>query len=99
MAELRVSINEQTYTLSCGDDEVAHVTALADYLDDHVQKLAHAHGRVAESRLLILAALNICDELFTARAAGADAAAEPLDVITKRAEQIAARLTDDPPRP
>lgn len=67
MAELRVCVNEQTYTLSCDDGEEDRVRALAAYLDEHVQRMATQVGRSAESRLLMLAALNICDELFDAR--------------------------------
>lgn len=67
MGELRVRVNEQTYALACGDGEEERVSALAEYLDGHVQKLSGEIGRVAESRLLMLAALNICDELFAAR--------------------------------
>lgn len=102
MGELRVRINEQTYALACGDGEEERVRALAKYLDDHVKRLAEQIGRTAESRLLMLAALTICDELFTAReelsqsAAGRDEAewARAADLAERLAQTVEARTKD-----
>ncbi|MEM9421155.1 MAG: cell division protein ZapA [Pseudomonadota bacterium] len=67
MPDVKVSVNKQTYSLTCGDGEEERVQKLAGYLDGHVQKLVSDLGHLGDGRLLLLAALNICDELFTAR--------------------------------
>lgn len=92
MGELKVRINEQTYALACGDGEEERVRALAKHLDDHVKRLAEQIGRTAESRLLMLAALTICDELFTAREELSQSTEERDAADWARAADLAERL-------
>ena len=67
MPDIRVRVNEQTNSLTCGEGEEERVEKLAGYLEGHVQKLVSDLGQLGQTRLMLLAALNICDELFTAR--------------------------------
>ena len=95
MPDVRVRVNDQTYALTCDDGEQDQVEKLARYFDDHVQKLAQNLGRIGESRLFMLAALNICDELFTAReqlSRGQSAA--PLTADPREDQAIADLLND-----
>ena len=63
MAQVQVSINDQTYTITCDDGQEARLKDLAAYFDTHVRSLAERVGRIADSRLMLLAGLTVCDEL------------------------------------
>lgn len=99
MAEVRITVHGQGYVLRCAEGEQERVHKLAAYFNSHVERLAEELGHVAESRLLILAGLNICDELFADKdlANGQDtshdnALAENLDSLAKRIERCAEQL-------
>lgn len=100
MAEVRLTVNEQTYAVSCGDGQEDRVKALAAYFDGHVQRIAREFGRSGEARVLILAALNLADELFVAHerleSAPPDGAtiALLLEDAAARIEACAAELSD-----
>ncbi|WOI52827.1 cell division protein ZapA [Parvularcula sp. LCG005] len=103
MPDVRVKVNEQIYSINCDPGEEERVKALADYLDGHVQKLTKDVGRIAESRLLMLAALTVCDELFAARellASGGDdrpALAKMIEDAADRVERLTASLQSRDP--
>ncbi len=63
MPQLSISINGRTYQVACDDGEEEHLTAVAEYVDKHVTELAESVGNVGETRLLLMAALLIADEL------------------------------------
>jgi len=63
MAQVKISINEQSYTITCDDGQEEQLQELARYFDSHVKALAGKVGRIADSRLMLLAGLTVCDEL------------------------------------
>ena len=63
MPQLSISINGRTYQVACDDGEEEHLGAVAEYVDKHVTELAESVGNVGETRLLLMAALLIADEL------------------------------------
>lgn len=63
MAQVSVSVNGRSYIVACDDGEEEHLRELARYLDNHVQSLAESVGQVGDSRLLLMAALLVADEL------------------------------------
>jgi cell division protein ZapA len=63
MAQISVSVNGRSYIVACDDGEEEHLRELARYLDKHVQSLAESVGQVGDSRLLLMAALLVADEL------------------------------------
>ncbi len=89
MAQVNVTINARPYQVACGDGEEAHLTRLAEFLDKRVQELAAQVGQVGETRLLLMTALLMADDILdgqeraialeaerdAARAAAAEAAA------------------------
>lgn len=97
MAEVRITVNGQGYTVKVGDGEEERLEQLAAHLNAHVDRLAQEHGHIAESRLLILAGITVCEELFNAR--GADIAREhaalasSLDAMAARIEACAEKLS------
>ncbi|MGV6801155.1 MAG: cell division protein ZapA [bacterium] len=68
MAQVNISINNQTYTITCDDGQEERLVELAAYFDDHVQNLAQQIGQVTDSRLMLLAGLTVCDEISELKA-------------------------------
>ncbi len=66
MGQVKVSINDRSYTVACGDGEEAHVRELASYINKHVTGLAQEVGQVGDARLLLMAGLLVADELSEA---------------------------------
>ncbi len=69
MAQITVTIHNRAYQVACEDGQELHVQKLAAYIDRRVTELAAKSGvpgpsgQVTESRLLVMAALLIADEL------------------------------------
>lgn len=66
MGQVKVSLNDRTYTVACGDGEEDHVRELAAYMNKHMTALAQEVGQVGDARLLLMAGLLITDELSEA---------------------------------
>jgi cell division protein ZapA len=66
MGQVKVSLNDRSYTVACGDGEEDHVRELAAYMNKHVTALAQEVGQVGDARLLLMAGLLITDELSEA---------------------------------
>jgi cell division protein ZapA len=102
MAQVTLRINGYAYILGCADGEEDHLRALAADLDRRIDDIKTAAGPSGESRLLLMAALVLSDELHDLRertGASADPA-KPADRaeartgrrlrgLAKRAEAIA----------
>ena len=61
--QIKVDIFGKTYTLK-GDSESGYVEKIADYVDQKMKALSTNSEIVDSSKIAILAALNIADELF-----------------------------------
>lgn len=96
MGQVVVTINGQSYQLACRDGEEARIEALARYVDSKVGGLVDSLGNLGDSRLLMMSALIIADELMEARqsleAAGGEAITDKLNTAAAAIEDIAARL-------
>lgn len=64
MAEVDISINGHAYRVTCDNGQEEHLGELARHLDSRVASLSDDLGQIGESRLMMLAALTVCDELF-----------------------------------
>lgn len=71
MGKVRVEIGGRTYPLSCSDGEESHLSALANYLAAKADELTAAIGTMSEPRLLLMAGIQVADELFAVRQGGA----------------------------
>jgi len=98
MGKVRIEIGGRSYPLSCSDGEEAHLAALAAHLSAKADELTAAIGTMSEPRLLLMAGIQVADELFAARNAGAmPASAESGDdaryaALLERVETLAATL-------
>ncbi len=63
MAQVTIRINGYSYTLGCADGQESHLEAMAAEIERRVERLKTASGPAGESRLLVLSALMLADEL------------------------------------
>ncbi len=63
MAQVEISINGRNYQIACDDGQETHLAQLGEYVDRRVKELVAAVGQVGDSRLLVMVALLIADEL------------------------------------
>ncbi len=106
MAQVNIYINGRNYEIACDDGEEAHVEKLGEYVGSKFAELVTRLGQVGDTRLLVMTALMITDELSDAYAklegaglepnsgadAGNGAAAEGIANLAKRIDDIAAGL-------
>jgi cell division protein ZapA len=86
MGQVTVRVGGYSHPVSCEDGQEAHLVALAGEVDKRVQSIKAMGGQFGESRLLLLAALLLADEVHDLKVAVAQA----------RAGQPIAQPTDDP---
>ncbi len=84
MAQVDISVNDRMFKVTCQDGQEARLTLLAEHLDHHVRELVRELGQIGDTRLLLLAALTVCDDLFDLRARMDDIESqdEPMDAAT-----------------
>ncbi|RMB07845.1 cell division protein ZapA [Eilatimonas milleporae] len=63
MAQITVTVGGRNYTLACADGEEQRLSELAAYVDGKAAKLSTKLGQVSESRLLLMVAILIADEM------------------------------------
>ena len=87
MAEVTVTIAGRPYRMACGEGEEQHIVGLAADLDRRLAALRAHFGEVGDTRLLIMAALTVEDELAAAkqRASTAEQQAEMLQAAQRDA--------------
>jgi cell division protein ZapA len=106
MAQVTLRINGYAYTIGCRDGEEQHLQAMAAQVERRIETIRATAGQSGESRMLVMAALLMADDLFemerrlqaaeTAASTGPAAAdarlGRRLSRMAKRAEEIAAGL-------
>ena len=81
MPLVNVMVNARAYTIACDEGEEDHLKQLAGYVDGKVRELMESVGQVGDSRLLLMAALLLADEVFDANAY-IEASGKPLGELT-----------------
>ncbi len=66
MAQLNVTINGRNYRMACEDGQEEHLMRLAQDIDTRIEQLRGNFGEVGDSRLTVMAALTVADELIEA---------------------------------
>lgn len=67
MATVNVDVNGRSYAVGCVDGQEDHVRTLASAFDGQVREIADQVGHIGDSRLFLLAALMLSDQLQEAR--------------------------------
>ena len=104
MANVTVAINQKTYVLGCEEGGEARLRALARRVDARVRQVQTAGGPPGDTRLMLMAALMITDDLQAlegrlaeteARLAAVEADFARLEIAAVEAlDRVAARLED-----
>jgi cell division protein ZapA len=63
MASVNVSINGRQFRMACEDGQEAHLVRLATDFDRRVNDLRGNFGEIGDTRLTVMAALTVADEL------------------------------------
>jgi cell division protein ZapA len=63
MAQVAVAIAGKTYRIACDDGDESRLAALAEVVDGQVADMRQRFGEIGDRRLMIMAAVNIADEL------------------------------------
>jgi cell division protein ZapA len=64
MAQVSVTINGRQFRMACEDGQEAHLMTLAQQLDARIDGLRAKFGEIGDTRLTVMAALTVADELF-----------------------------------
>ena len=67
MAQLTIKINGYAYTVGCEDGQESHLIQMASEVESRIDSIKALGGQSGESRLLVLAALLMADELHDTR--------------------------------
>jgi cell division protein ZapA len=68
MAQLTIEVNGRPYLVGCEDGQESHLRELAKLFDSQVQQLSGTVGQLGETRLFLMGALMMADELADSRA-------------------------------
>ena len=63
MSEVTVTINARQYRMACENGQEEHLLKLAQDLDQRIAQLRASFGEVGDTRLTVMAALTVSDEL------------------------------------
>ena len=63
MPQVSVTINGRQFRMACEDGEEAHLMRLAEDLDTRITRLRARFGEIGDTRLSVMAALTLADEL------------------------------------
>ena len=119
MPQVSVTINGRQFRMACEEGEEPHLLRLAEDIDQRISRLRERFGEIGDTRLTVMAALTLADELRdskeklarlepelaklqdanvasaeravatqTAITAALNAAAERIESITRRLNQI-----------
>jgi cell division protein ZapA len=67
MSQINVTINGRQFRMACEDGEEEHLSRLAEDLDARISRLRLRFGEIGDTRLTVMAALTLSDELAEAR--------------------------------
>ena len=68
MAQLTIEVNGRPYLVGCEDGQESHLRELAKVFDSTVQQISDSVGQLGETRLFLMGALMMADELADSRA-------------------------------
>ncbi|HEY1981234.1 MAG TPA: cell division protein ZapA [Xanthobacteraceae bacterium] len=66
MSQVSVTINGRQFRMACEDGQEPHLVDLARELDSRISGLRSKFGEIGDTRLTVMAALTVADELAEA---------------------------------
>ena len=67
MAQISIEVNGRPYAVGCEDGQEAHLIELAKMFDHQVRQVSQDMGQLGDTRLFLMGALLLADELADAR--------------------------------
>jgi cell division protein ZapA len=67
MSQVTVTINGRQFRMACEDGQESHLLRLAQDLDQRIERLRGTFGEIGDTRLTVMAALTVADELADTR--------------------------------
>ena len=67
MAQINVDVNGRPYAVGCEDGQEAHLQELAKMFDLQVRQISQDMGQLGDTRLFLMGALLLADELYDAK--------------------------------
>ena len=64
MSHINVTINGRQYRMACEEGQEVRLLKLAESLESRIQGLRGKFGEIGDARLVVMAALTVCDELL-----------------------------------
>jgi cell division protein ZapA len=96
MAQLTIQVNGRPYTVGCEDGQEAHLMEIARLFDRQVRQVSQDVGQLGETRLFLMGALLLADEMsdLKLRLAHAQSELAKLQAERSRPEIAAIRAID-----
>ena len=66
MSQVNVTINGRKFRMACEDGQESRLTQLAADFDQRIEQLRASFGEIGDTRLTVMAALTVADELAEA---------------------------------
>ncbi len=85
MAQIHIEVNGRPYAVGCEDGQEAHLQELARLFDIQVRHVAADMGQLGDTRLFLMGALLLADEVADARTRLATAQTELAKLQADRA--------------
>ena len=92
MPQVSVTINGRQFRMACEEGEEPHLVRLAEDLDTRIARLRIRFGEIGDTRLTVMAALTLADEL--AEAKGKLQRLEPEVAALRDASTVSAERAD-----
>lgn len=67
MAQINVEVNGRPYAVGCEDGQEPHLQELAKMFDAQVRQISQDMGQLGDTRLFLMGALLLADELYDAK--------------------------------
>src|SRR5512140_782281 len=67
MAQISVEVNGRPYAVGCEDGQEPHLMELAKLFDRQVREVSQDMGQLGDTRLFLMGALLLADELYDAK--------------------------------
>ncbi|RAK65012.1 cell division protein ZapA [Phenylobacterium kunshanense] len=67
MAQVNVEVNGRPYAVGCEDGQEAHLMEIAKLFDHQVRQVSQDMGQLGDTRLFLMGALLLADELYDAK--------------------------------
>ena len=67
MAQINIEVNGKPYAVGCADGQEQHLVELGRLFDQQVRQVGQDMGQLGDTRLFLMGALLLADELSDAR--------------------------------